>query len=166
MKVGDVVAHAGQRWKVLTHNQDVRTCILVGFEGARLEVPDDLQPPDLEVLCNPADSWPFVPAPIRPRAGPVLKVVRGQLGLAPFDEWVPSDFNRPGGSIFFNPKLRLRAGEVLAAQHKDGTRSRINITHSFGTVQQRQARALKPRVVKGPLGALDQLLADDSLDDD
>lgn len=166
MKVGDVVAHAGQRWKVLTHNQGARVCVLVGFDSARLEVPDDLQPPELVVLSNPAESWPFVPAPIRPRAGPVVKVLRGQLGLAPFDEWIPSDFTRPGGSIFFSPKLRLRAGEVLAVQHQDGSRSRINITHSFGTVQQRQARMHKPRAVKGPLGALDQLLADDSLDED
>lgn len=163
MKVGDLVAHAGQRWKVLSHNQGVRTCQLSGFEGARLEVPDDLQPPDLVVLCNPAEDWPFVPAPIKVLAGPVLKVIRGQIGLAPFDEWVPSDFARSGGSIFFSPKLRLRAGEVLVAEHKNGTRSRINITHSFGTVQQRRNRLLKPRAVKR-LGALDQLLADDSDD--
>lgn len=165
MKVGDVVSHGGQRWKVLTQNRAVRTCLLVGFDGARLEVPDDLQPPELEVLYNPAQDWPYVPAPIRPRAGPVVNVIRGQVGLAPFQDWVPSDFMRPGGSIFFSPKLRLRAGEVLAAQHKDGSRSRLNITHSFGTIQQRQARILKPRAVKGPMGALEQLLADDSLDE-
>jgi hypothetical protein len=140
--------------------------VLATFKGVKLEVADDDE--RMAYLYNPAEDWPFVPAPIKARSGPVVSVIRGQLGLAPFDEWVPSDFGRPGGSIFFNPKLRLRAGEVLAAQHEDGSRSRINITHAFATVKKRKAQANKPRVVKpkGPMGALDQLLADDSLDDD
>jgi hypothetical protein len=82
------------------------------------------------------------------------------------EDWVPSDFLRPTGAIFFNPKLRLRHGEILAAVHQDGTRSRITITKSFGTIRLRKIRAKEPFKAKGPLSSLDRLLGSNLLDED
>jgi len=55
-------------------------------------------------------------------------------------EWVPSDILRSGGSIFVNPALRLRTGEVLSAVYADGSLGRVNVKTTFGTVQHRVAR--------------------------
>jgi hypothetical protein len=163
MNVGDIVLYQGARWKVVSHEPSFRTCQLVQFNGTKVEVPDD---EDLKVLFNPAKSWPFVAGPVHARSGPLIGVLRGALSLGPLVDWVPSDFLRPGGSIFFNPELRLRQGEILVGLHKDGTRSRISITKAFGTVRLRKHRVANPLKAKGPKSSFDRLMSDDLFNED
>lgn len=168
MKVGDIVLYNEARWKVLSLSTSFRTCALADFAGTKLEVPDDLETgekPLLRVLYNPPEQWPFVVCSAM-RGGPVRGITRGAVGLSPMEDWVPSDFLRPNGAIFFNPRLRLRVGEILTAVHQDGLRSRLTVTKSFGTIQRRQARALEPAKVRGPLSATDRLLNSSILDED
>lgn len=139
MKAGDVVEHEGRRWRVITMDPYLRTAILMDWEGAKIEVADDLGPPELTVLFNPAETWPFVTSPKRGIARVTRLLCRGR-DLEPMVEWVPSDILRSGGSIFVNPALRLRTGEVLSAVYADGRLGRINVKTTFGTVQHRMAR--------------------------
>ncbi len=164
VKIGDIVLYQEARWKVASHSPTFRTCQLVRFDGTKVEVADDEK--DLRVLFNPAQDWPFVAGPVHSRAGPLVSVSRGAMSLGPLVDWVPSDFLRPGGSIFFNPELRLRQGEILVGIHRDGTRSRISITQAFGTVQRRKHRVANPLKVKPPRSSFDRLMDDDLLNED
>jgi len=168
MKVGDIVLYQEARWKVIGHSDSFRTCQLVAFDNRKLEVPDDLElgdTPELRVLYHPPAQWPFAICGTT-RGGPLKSVARGNVGLSPMEDWVPSDFLRANGAIFFNPKLRLRVGEILVGVHQDDTRSRITITKAFGTLNRRKARAQDPVKVRGPLSSLDRLLNSDILDED
>lgn len=160
-KIGDIVLYRDARWKVSSHSTSFRTCQLVQFSGEKLEVADD--DPALEVLFHPATSWPFVAGPVHARSGPLVSVKRGEIGLAPLVDWVPSDFLRPGGSVFFNPSLRLRNGEILVGIHANGARSRITITKAFGTVRTRQHRKANPPKLSGPRSSFDRLMNDDDI---
>lgn len=160
-KIGDIVLYQEARWKVANHSTSFRTCQLIRFDGEKTEIPDDEQ--SLTVLFNPAESWPFVAGPVHARSGPVVSVQRGQASLAPLVDWVPSDFLRPGGSIFFNPALRLRHGEILVGIHQDGTRSRISITKTFGTIKRRQHLKAHPPKVPSPRSSFDRLMNDDDI---
>jgi hypothetical protein len=166
MKVGDIVLYKGSPWKVLSHSQNFHTCQLGKLSGDKVEIADDLVAPELQVLCNPAETWPFVAAPVHPKAGPLVGVNRGAIGLGPLIDWAPSDFLRPGGSIFFNPALQLRVGEVLVGVHKTGTRSRIAITNAFGTLSRRRHRIDNPAKVKGPPSSYERLMGRDIFDED
>lgn len=170
MKVGDIVLYQESRWKVSSHSRSFRTCQLVAFDGRKVEVPDDLDltpEPELKVLFNPPEQWPFTASPVHSfSSGPIVDIVRGPASLLPLVDWVPSDFLRPGGSIFFNPALKLRLGEILVSVHRDGTRNRITITRTFGTIRSRRHRVNNPPKVKGPKTNLDRLLESDILDED
>jgi hypothetical protein len=168
MKVGDIVLYNDARWKVYGHSTSFRTCQIADFAGAKLEVPDDLEAgenPPLKVLYNPAEQWPFVICSST-RGGPIRGITRGDMGLSPMEDWVPSDFLRSNGAIFFNPRLRLRVGEILTAVHQEGLRTRLTVTKSFGTIKRRKTRALDPVKVRGPLSATDRLLNHSILDED
>lgn len=174
MKIGDVIELDGSRWKISTHNSLYRLFTVVQANGTKREVPDDLDVqdyPDIAkatVLFNPANDWPFLTIPVRAKAGPVQKVTinRGfPRDLAPMIDWIPSDFMRAGGSIFFNPELRLRAGEVLVAVHQNGSLSRLNVTSAFATVRRRQIRAAKPAAQK-PSNVYDRLMGQDPFEDE
>lgn len=170
MQIGDIVLYSEKRWKVLSTSGAFRTCQLASFDGSKAEVPDDLDqrsdgPPQLKVLYNPAVSWPFTAIPLRAKAGPITSVFRGSVSLGPLVDWVPSDFLRPGGTIFFNPALKLRTGEILAVVHQDQSRSRISITPNFGTIQARKHRADNPIKVQGPKNSF-ELLSEDPFGDE
>lgn len=168
MKVGDIVLFQEARWRVVGRSESFRTCQLVAFDGRKQEVPDDLEigeAPELRVLYHPAEQWPFAMCNAT-RGGPLKSVARGNVGLSPMEDWVPSDFLRANGAIFFNPKLRLRVGEILVGVHQDSSRSRITITKAFGTMHRRKVRAKDPAKVRGPLSSLDRLLGSDILDED
>lgn len=138
MKIGDLVEQQGKRWKVTKHFRSRRMCELRAWDGSTQEVPDDH---DESVLCHPPTDWPFVPLSVRPSSGPIVRVAREGSDLVPLVDWVPSAFLRAGGSIFFNPDLRLRPSEVLVAVFQRGDTVRINITRAFGTVQRRRVKA-------------------------
>jgi hypothetical protein len=166
MKVGDIVLYQETRWKVVGHSTSFRTVQLVAFDGRKNEIPDDLdQSPELRVLYHPPTQWPFAVCSAT-RGGPLRSMARGNVGLSPMEDWVPSDFLRANGAVFFNPSLRLRHGEVLVGVHQDGTRSRIAVTKSFGTVQRRTKLARDPAKVRGPLSSIDRLLNSSLLDED
>jgi hypothetical protein len=166
MKVGDIVLYQEARWKVVGRSESFRTCQLVAFDGRKQEVPDDLeQGEDLRVLYHPPEQWPFAICGAT-RGGPLKSIARGNVGLSPMEDWVPSDFLRATGAVFFNPKLRLRHGEILVGVHQDGTRSRITITKAFGTLHRRKVRARDPVKIKGPRTSLDRLLDSNLLDED
>jgi len=163
LKIGDIVLYREARWKVVSQSPSFRTCVLARFDGTKDEVADDLDVTgeELKVLFNPADTWPFVACHVHAKAGPLVDVQRGPMSLSPLVDWVPSDFLRPGGSVFFNPTLRLRQGEVLVGVHQNGTRSRISITKAFGTVTRRKQRAANPEKTRGPRSSFERLLDDD-----
>lgn len=168
MKVGDIVLYQDARWKVVRHSASFRTCQLIAFDGRKQEVPDDLETgelAELRVLYHPPEQWPFAVCGAV-RGGPLRSIARGNVGLSPMEDWVPSDFLRPNGAIFFNPKLKLRVGEILVGIHQDGSRSRITVTKAFGTLQRRKIRAREPAKVKGPLSSIDRLLSSNLLDED
>lgn len=168
MKIGDVVQYDGSRWKVLSHSRELRLFTLMNLEGSKVEVPDDSdkgEKPAIAVLYNPADSWPFAIAKMSPRSGPIVEIKRGARVMSPLVDWVPSDFIRPGGALFFSPYLRLKTGEILVVVHKNGHLSRITITKAFGTVHRKKARAARPEVKPLP-SSYDRILDGNMFGDD
>jgi len=163
MKIGDILFYQDRYWKLETSNREFRTCQLVSFDGTKQEVADDLDENNSTVLivCNPAEQWPFCSIAIKVKAGPLRGITRAGTVLTPMVDWIPSDFQRPGGAIFFNPRLRLKVGEILVATHQDGSFSRITITPGFGTLKRKAARA-KAKEPKPQQSVYDQLM-DDSL---
>jgi hypothetical protein len=156
MTLGDVVEYEGHRWRVYKVDRSVRTVALIRWGGSTQEVADD--DPALVVIANPS-GWPVVTARLKPNAGPVAKlsIARGGKlrGLRPLVDWVPSDLMRAGGSIFINPDFKLSLGEILIAEYKDGTASRIPITKRYGSVAQRSVVRSGVKKKKGLMGFLD-----------
>jgi hypothetical protein len=54
-----------------------------------------------------------------------------------------------------NPALKLRVGEILIAEYKTGTASRIVITKRYGTMAERRAHALRTPEKRGLMEFLD-----------
>lgn len=167
MEIGDVTLYQNQYWKLVTRNTNFRTCVITDFDGNKVEIPDDLDKSDkLAVLYNPSKSWPFTSVPDKIKAGPLRRVSRGTTLLRPMVDWMPSDFLRSGGAIFFNPALRLSTGEILVATHQSGALSRITITKAFGTVRRKIARAEnRSAPPKEPMSVYDRLMAGDIFED-
>lgn len=152
MNVGDIVRFEGKLWRVETHDKTARLCKLRDWEEDLVEVPDDLEDAEVEaaegeltVYARPSEEWPFVAAPNRTGWGPVTQVLWNANPLTPLQDWVPSSKLRQGGSLFFNPALGLRSGDVVLAVHKGGRRSRVNITGGFGTIKARKAGRMAPK---------------------
>lgn len=156
MLIGEVVEYEGHRWRVYKLDRNVRTVALIRWGGATEEVADD--DPGLVVVGNPCE-WPLVTARLKPHSGALTKLSiarKGQLELLqPLVDWVPSDLMRAGGSIFINPKLALTVGDVLIAEHKDGTASRIPITKRYGSLAQRKVVRPAIQQKKSLMGILD-----------
>lgn len=149
MQVGELVEYKGHTWRVYRTDRQVRTATLIRWDGVQEEIENDNE--EAKVVANPSRSWPFVAAPVRSsRVGRIVKLTRVVRNrpqeLIPYVDWVPSDPLRAGGSIFLNPELKFCIGEVLSAEHQDGSLSRISITKSFGTLSQRRKRAEKPKI--------------------
>lgn len=153
MKAGDLIEMTDGCWRVLRMVRETRLAVLMNSEGKKKEIPDDLDetdPNECRFIANPAVSWLALAAPIRKNAGPVVQLLVPRLYgdprvLSQGTEWVASDPTREGGSIFLNPSVGLRPGDVVLVEHKKGTRSRVTLTKSLGTVAQKQAR-LTPKV--------------------
>lgn len=167
MKLGDLVAYEDQFWVVARFDpKRTRTATLCRADGHALEIPHDQT---LRVIANPSSEWPYVAAPIKPRLGPVVKLSRpartSSVELVLYQDWLPSEPTRAGGSIFLNPNLRLQIGDYLLATHANGQASSVVIPGGFGTVRQRQARMVsKPKPEQRT--AYTRLLDDDSFEDD
>lgn len=161
VNVGTLVQYADRRWVICRSNELSKTITMRSWEGDTHTCADN--DTDVVVICHPSTDWPFIAGPTRPKAGPVkaLHVTRmtKRLELEPLIDWMPSEFLRPGGSIFFNPSVGLRVGEIVVATHEDGSGSRINVGHTFATVAQRVLRATTPK--KEPKTAYDRLLGDE-----
>ncbi len=157
--VGDLVRYNEYVWLVMQHDKQVSILKLRNWEDTVVEAPNDRS--EVQLLARPSAQWPFVAAPVKSSVGPVEKVFRAETELVPLTDWVPSAIGRSGGSIFFNPQLRLRVGEVLVAHHRTGRLSRINITPAFGTVGTRRKREAVQN--KEPLTLNQRLLSDDSI---
>lgn len=146
MKVLDLLAYQTRRWLVLRVDSATRLALLVNAQGTRVEVPDSLDtdsPAEAQVVANPAAEWPLVAFPTKRGTGPITVItlpgpVRNR-DLEAWVDWVPADPVREGGALYFNSELNLRQGEVLLATFRNGTKGRITIPRSFGTVAQRQA---------------------------
>lgn len=166
MNIGDIVSYQGTRWAVLTRDSSFGTCSLSTWEGRRIDVPDSLDKPGsgLEVVHRPS-AWPFVAVPMRPKSGRVIEVHRGTQQLEPFEDWVPSGMFSVGGSLFFNPNLKLRPGEVLILVHERGSRSRVILTRSFGTAKHKKRRAAEPWKPRKPKTVYDHLMGKDPFED-
>lgn len=172
IRLGDIVSYRGERWKATKHLQGERTVELTSWGGDKIRIPDttDDVPIDdhrLVILFNPATDWPFIHAKLRKEsAGPLTRVLRAGNDLRPFHDWVPGDLRRPGGPVFFNPDLKLRMSEVLVGVHVDGSRTKITINATFGTISRRKARAADPPKRKGPQSRFDRILQDPFGDDE
>lgn len=167
MDIGDVVQYRQSRWRVISFSPGLRVYTLANAKG-KTEAPDDAEAlEDLQVLFNPGREWPFVVVPIQSKGGPIVKVFRGEQELELMVDWVPSDFVRSGGSIFFSPNLNLRRGEVLSGVHQSGgVRSRITISPSFGSAKTRKRRSLQPQKTAKPKTMLDRLIENNPFDED
>ncbi len=167
METGDLIEHEGVRWMVQSRDALARTVKLSrGTIGEAKEIGDDDSA--AKVVANPAKTWPFIPGTTKPKHGKITSILlsRGKkmFELEFLVDWVPSNFQRPGGPIFFRPELQLRNGEVLIAVHADDVRIRMPVTRSFGTVSSRQAKALAKQT---PPSVFDHLMKDnDGFDDD
>ncbi len=167
MNIGDVVLYQESRWKVLAFVPGLRVYVLANAQG-KIEAPDDAEAlEDLRVLFNPGQDWPFVVVPILSKGGPIVKILRGETELEFMVDWVPSDFVRSGGSIFFSPGLHLRQGEVLSGIHQlGGLRSRIAVLPSFGSIKARRRRSQQSRKMLAPKTTLDRLIDTSPFDDE
>lgn len=151
MKVGDIVRYEDKLWRVETHYKSARLCKIRSWADDVEEVPDDHDNTEmwgdtgLTVHANPSDDWPFVAAPHRSGDGPIREVLSGGVPLTPLEDWMPSSRLRQGGSLFINPSVGLRRGDMVIAVHKHGHKSRIDITGSFGTIKDRKAGRLQAR---------------------
>lgn len=153
MKVGDLVIYQNTRWSTIRVDDDTRMALLVNQEGGRIEVPDTIDedtPDAIQVLANPPTEWPMVAFPTKRGTGPIVEITlpgptQNHL-LVTWGDWVPSDPVREGGSLYFNPDLNFRQGEILIAKFRNGTRGRITISRNFGTVAKRVAAATAPKV--------------------
>lgn len=157
-----LVEHANSFWIVERVDSMAKTLFLsCGQPGELIEVAED--DPGIRVVAYPRLSWPFEVSPTRVSFGPVREILRtnrtGGAVLRRLQDWVPSNFQRSGGPIFFNPSLRLRTGEVLVLQDSKGRLSRMTITPTFGSLAKREARREKgkpqpvtvyDRILKGP----------------
>lgn len=165
MKIGDVVRYRDGRWRVVTYDPQVKTFRLTRLDGSGEEVASN--DPDVEVLFNPGDEWPFVASPVKNfAAGSILEVRRGGRELECLVDWVPTDFNRPGGSIFFNPALKLQEGDVLTATHQSGKLSRIDINKGFASIKRRRKRLERKNSPKEQPNNFSRLLDDKDWFDD
>lgn len=166
LKISDIVLYQDTRWKVVTHAKDLRICGLVSFDGAKMEVPDDAGiEQGLRHLFNPVLEWPFLISKTT-RGGPFKYITRGGLSLISMLDWVPGDFIKSDGALYFNPRLQIRVSEVLVGVHRDNTRTRLTVTRNFGTIDRRKARVLNPPKVRGPQSALDRLMTSSVFDEE
>ena len=166
MRIGDIATHQGKCWLVASTKAG-HLCVLRAWDGSEAEVPDGCEKdPEsgLKVVAHPS-TWPFIAAPIRSKAGPIVRVtiVREgrQLELEPLVDWVPSSMQRPGGPIFFNPELRLQRGEVLVACYQSGKTTRLMVNASFATVKRRQQRIQQANQPPVRRTVYDRLMSDD-----
>lgn len=169
MKRGDLVSFQGRHWLVTMHDpRRLRIAQLLAPDGTALEVAHDLDKtdPTFQVLSNPSTDWPFVSVAEKPRWGPirqVSRIVNRQLvPLIPVTDWVLAEPLRCGGSLFLNPALGLKTGDILQVQFdKPGYASNVSISPTFGTVARRKAMAETPKVKKGPATSYDRLISED-----
>lgn len=140
MELGSLIRYQGKRWQITSvsdghfHAQ--------AWDGSTVDLGED--EPDVEVVCHPPTEWPFLVAPQKMNAGPMRELRRNlkldSIELTPLVDWVPSSWVRSGGSIFVNPRLRLRQRETLTVVYQRGARSRLTVTRAFGTVASRKHR--------------------------
>lgn len=161
MQIGTIIRFQDCRWQVVA--SDEPTYQAVAWNGSSVELTDG--DPDVEIAAHPPTEWPFLAAPRRLRDGPIVKVRRTVDGqaqeLPPLVDWALTSRLSSGGSIFFNPRLRLRQGEILVAEHRSGYLSRLRVTRGFGTVSGRKRRAEQPLRTHGRRTAYDRLLNND-----
>lgn len=155
MRVGDLVLYQeGVRWVVVRIDSETRMALLVNQEGHRVEVPDTIDrdtPEAIQIVANPPSEWPMIAFPTKRGTGPIMQItLPGNVGrqeLVAWGDWVPADPVREGGALYFSPDLNFRQGMVLIAHFRNGSKSRITIPRSFGTVAKRVASAAAPKVV-------------------
>ena len=166
MHITDVVTYQDKRWLV-TSLKPGKLCVLHAWDGAETEVPATFdKDPDsgLKVVAE-ASKWPFMTAPMRAKAGPIVQVAIGQNILIPLTDWVPSDVTRPGGPIYFNPALRLELGVVLVAKHKNGSLTRLKVNMAFASVRLRQERTRLANQPPVRRSVYERLMDDDEYED-
>ena len=148
MEVGDLVDYEGQRWFVLSYDRVAKVVALFNQLGERIELPRDFEvtdPTSLQVVVNPSKKWQLLTAPVKPAAGPFVRLAipglpgRSEIFLVPWVDWIPSDPLRDGGSFFVNPERKLRPGVLLIATHRNGSVVRVVIPQTIGTVAKRKA---------------------------
>lgn len=159
--LGDLVEYDQSRWVVAYRNNLAKTVTLSqGERSTDFEVACD--DPALTYIDTPK-NWPFITGKTRPGYGHLVSIERSGEVLRPLIDWVPSNFKRPGGPVFFNPSIRLRVGEVLVAIHANGTRVRMSVTSNFKTVADKTRKAAE---VKKPPTVYDHLVSDSDIFDD
>ena len=172
MKLGDLVTHLDRHWIVNRYDSKrTRLATLLAADGTQMEIPHDLDASGgLVVIANPAEQWPFVVMP--EKAGYRLYSIQFRgVFIEEVTGWVASDPTRAGGPVFFAPDTRLRYGEMLLVRYVGVNRRavsniRVDIPRDFGTVQQRVAKAAKPKPALVEKNAFTRILDDDLIGDD
>jgi hypothetical protein len=116
--------------------------------GEKREVPVDLDthmPDKIQVICNPSLEWHVLSVKVKPKSGPFVEakaptsipghaLTYNPRRLVNWEDWIPSDPFREGGSVFINPAFGLRTGDLVVFTHKKGTQTRMVVPANFGTV--------------------------------
>lgn len=160
IQIGDLVEYRDARWLVSQRHPGVRTVVLRQINGTSEEIPNDT--PECKVIANLPTQWPYITIPKKTSQITSITIVREKvLELAPMKAWVPADPLHNGGVLYFHPNLRLRQGEVLVARHANGGVTRINVTKSYGTAQQKMEARESRRPAPEPQTRYDLLMAED-----
>jgi len=158
MELGDLIDYEDRRWFIRKVSDATNSATAVSASGELAVIP--FEAPHQVVAATRA--WPFVVA----KKSPFILVIerhhlrRRSEDLQPLVDWVQPEPGQTNGSVFFNPGLRLKFGDVLIAKLRGGGTVRITIPRNFGTMAQRLAKAPK-KVVKEDRTAFDRLLEED-----
>jgi hypothetical protein len=173
MKIGDLVLFSDDKWLVRNYDKMTRTVVLCNQTGDKRELPVDMDvhtPDQIQVLCNPGLQWHVLAVKVKPNAGPFIraeapaKVPGASLTFRPrplanWEDWIPSDPFREGGSVFINPSFGLRTGDLVLFTHRNGSQSRMIVPGNFGTVA--SARTAKIPIKKPEVNRFTHILDDD-----
>lgn len=173
MKIGDLVLYSNEKWLVRSYDKGTRTVMLCDRTGNTREVAADLDihlPHQAKVLCNPGQQWYVLAPKIKSGAGPFVRaeapapvpgapLMLRPRPMEPWEDWLPSDPFREGGSVFVNPKFGLRTGDLVIFTHRNGSQTRITVPAKFGTVA--KLKAANAPIKKPEVNRFTHILDDD-----
>jgi hypothetical protein len=165
MNRGDIVTCDGTWYVVVQVNSDDSTLLLDKDDTVLIVQSDD---PKYKVEFNPFEQWPFIVLPHRSyKWGDLTSVahptnlLETPVPLRIFQDWLLGEPERSGGTLYLNPKLRLRHLDRIVLTYTRGSTSVI-VPKNFRNVSIRAASSRFGRVKVAEVKTVfDHLLKDD-----